>query len=271
MQEAGASALTMEGSLRERYEAVQKRVADAARRSGRRPEQIKLVVVTKSATIEQIRELIALGQQDFGENRVQQLMQRTAQIDEHCARLRELRGSAPDVRWHMIGSVQRNKVRKMVELVRLIHSVDSLRLAEEIHVQSARRPQPMDVLIEVNVSGEISKHGITAAAVRHVVQQMDTMVNLRTRGLMVMAPLEGGLDAARETFRRGAELFHDVRGALGTGIGVGSGPGEAFDLLSMGMSGDFELAIEAGANIVRVGSAVIGAPSVESTTEQETP
>jgi uncharacterized pyridoxal phosphate-containing UPF0001 family protein len=129
----------------------------------------------------------------------------------------------------------------------------------------------MDVLIEVNVSGEVSKHGITAAAVRHVVQQMDTMVNLRTRGLMVMAPLEGGLDAARETFRRGAELFHDVRGALGTGIGVGSGPGEAFDLLSMGMSGDFELAIEAGANIVRVGSAVIGAPSVESTTEQETP
>jgi len=148
--------------------------------------------------------------------------------------------------------------------------VDSLRLAEEIHVQSARRPQPMDVLLEVNVSGEISKHGITAAAVRHVVQQMDTMVNLRTRGLMVMAPLNGGLDAARETFRRGAELFQDVRGALGAGVGAGNGPGDAFDLLSMGMSGDFELAIEAGANIVRVGTAVIGVASTESTTGAET-
>jgi pyridoxal phosphate enzyme (YggS family) len=266
MQEAGERALTMEGSLRERYESVQARVANAARRSGRRPEQVKLVVVTKAATIEQIRELIALGHQDFGENRVQQLVQRTAQIDEHCARLRELRGSAPEIRWHMIGSVQRNKVRKMVELVRLVHSVDSLRLAEEIHVQAARRLQPMDVLIEVNVSGEISKHGITGAAVRHVVQQMDTMVNIRTRGLMVMAPLEGGLDAARETFRRGAELFHDVRGALGAGVGAGGGPGDAFDLLSMGMSGDFEAAIEAGANLVRVGSAVIGASSSESDT-----
>jgi uncharacterized pyridoxal phosphate-containing UPF0001 family protein len=120
----------------------------------------------------------------------------------------------------------------------------------------------------VNVSGEISKHGITAAAVRHVVQQMDTMVNLRTRGLMVMAPLEGGLDAARETFRRGAELFHDVRVALGSGVG-GGGLGDSFDLLSMGMSGDFELAIEAGANIVRVGSAVIGVPSTEAATGVE--
>jgi pyridoxal phosphate enzyme (YggS family) len=244
-------------------------VADAARRSGRRAEQVKLVVVTKSATIEQIRELISLGHQDFGENRVQQLMQRTAQIDEHCTRLRELRGSAPDIRWHMVGSVQRNKVKTMVELVRLVHSVDSLRLAEEIHVQSARRSQPMDVLIEVNVSGELSKHGITAAAVRHVVQQMDTMVNLRTRGLMVMAPLEGGLDAARETFRRGAELFHDVRVALGSGVSGGGGLGDSFDLLSMGMSGDFELAIEAGANIVRVGSAVIGVPSTEAATGVE--
>ena len=250
MQEATAHTGTMNGTLRERYDAVNARIAAAAVRSGRKPEQIMVVVVTKSATIEQIRELISFGHQDFGENRVQQLIQRSAQIDEHLVRLRELRGSAPEVRWHMIGSVQRNKVRKTVDLARLIQSVDSLRLAEEIHVQAARREQPIDVLLEVNVSGEISKHGITGAAVRHVVQQLDTMVNLRVRGLMCMAPLEGGAVEARKTFDRAFELFTDVRQS-------GQG-GKTFDLLSMGMSADFEAAIEAGANIVRIGSAIIG-------------
>lgn len=211
MQDAIARVETMDGTLKERYDEVKQRIAAAAVRSGRKPEQIMLVVVSKSATIEQIRELISLGQQDFGENRVQQLIQRVAQIDEHLVRLRELRGQAPEVRWHMIGTIQRNKVRKAVELSRLIQSVDSLRLAEEIHVQAARREQPIDILLEVNVSGEISKHGITGAAVRHVVQQLDTMVNIRVRGLMCMAPLVGGSTAARQTFDRGFELFTDVR------------------------------------------------------------
>jgi len=135
MQEANAKVVTMDGTLRERYDSVKRRIADAALRSGRKGEHVMLVVVTKAASIEQIRELISFGQQDFGENRVQNLTQVVAQIDEHLVRLRELRGLAPEVRWHMIGSVQRNKVRKMVETARLIHSVDSLRLAEEIHIQ----------------------------------------------------------------------------------------------------------------------------------------
>ncbi len=248
-----------EGTLKERYDAVKQRIAIAAIAAGRKPEHIMLVVVTKTATPEQIRELISFGHQDFGEGRVQQLTQRAAQIEEHLVRLREMRAQTPLVRWHMIGSIQRNKVRKAVELARLIHSVDSLRLAEEIHVQAARREQPIDVLLEVNVSGEISKHGITGAAVRHVVQQLDTMVNLRVRGLMCMAPLEGAVGDARKTFDRGYELFCDVRQ---TGIA-----GKTFDLLSMGMSGDFEDAIAAGANIVRVGSAVIGAGQPESAPE----
>lgn len=250
MQEAGARVVTMDGTLQERYDEVKQRIAAAALRSGRKPEHIMLVVVTKSATIEQIRELISFGQQDFGENRIQQLIQRAAQIDEHLVRLRELRGSALEVRWHMIGTIQRNKVRKAVELARLIQSVDSLRLAEEIHIQAARREQPIDVLLEVNVSGEVSKHGITGAAVRHVVQQLDTMANLRVRGLMCMAPLVGGATAARQAFDRGHELFTDVRQS-------GQG-GKTFDLLSMGMSNDFEEAIAAGANIVRIGTAIIG-------------
>jgi len=261
MQEANAKVVTMDGTLRERYDSVKRRIADAALRVGRKPEHVMLVVVTKAASIEQIRELISFGQQDFGENRVQNLTQVAAQIDEHLVRLRELRGLAPEVRWHMIGSVQRNKVRKMVDLARLIHSVDSLRLAEEIHIQAARRDQPIDVLLEINVSGEISKHGITAAAVRHVVQQLDTMVNLRVRGLMTMAPLVGGVTAARQTFDRAFEVFTDIR--------QGGQGGKSFDLLSMGMSGDFEESIAAGANIVRVGSAIIGATDADSALEAD--
>ncbi|MSR44353.1 MAG: YggS family pyridoxal phosphate-dependent enzyme [Phycisphaerales bacterium] len=263
MQEAVASVEPMDLTLRERYDAIRQRIATAAIRAGRKPEHIMLVVVTKSATPEQIRELISYGHQDFGESRVQQLIQRAAQIDEYLIRLRELRGSATEIRWHMIGSIQRNKVRKAVELSRLIHSVDSLRLAEEIHIQSARREQPIDVLLEVNVAGEASKHGITGAAVRHVVAQLDTMVNLRVRGLMCMAPLVGGAAVASQTFERAAELFRELRQS-----GVG---GSCFDLLSMGMSGDFEQAIAAGANIVRVGSAIIGASDIDASPESGLP
>lgn len=255
MQEADAPSVMSHATLKDRYEEVKSRIARAAIRAGRVPEHIVLVVVTKSASIEQVRELVSLGHQDFGESRQPQLLQRAAQLDEHLARLRELRGSAPDIRWHMIGSLQRNKVRKVIEIAKLIHSVDSLRLAEEIHVQGARHEQPVDILLEVNVSGEISKHGITPAAVRHVVAQLDTMVNIRVRGLMCMAPLEGGRDEARRVFARCRELFIDTRES--------AADSSAFDLLSMGMSGDFEEAIECGANIVRVGSAVIGPGSGE--------
>ncbi|MSR29770.1 MAG: YggS family pyridoxal phosphate-dependent enzyme [Phycisphaerales bacterium] len=241
------------GTLKGRYESVKERIAAAARRAGRKPEHIVLVVVTKTASPEQVREIVSLGHRDLGESRVQQMVQRTAQMDEYLARLRELRGEAPEVRWHLIGSIQRNKVRKAIELSRLIHSVDSLRLAEEIHIQAARRSAPVDMLVEVNVSGETNKHGITLAAVRHVIRQLDTMVNIRVRGLMCMAPLGGGRDEARRVFARCYDLFDEIKSS---GIG-----GEGFDLLSMGMSGDFEEAVECGANVVRVGTAIIGAPA----------
>lgn len=255
-------------SLRERWESVRSRIADAARLSGRSPQSVMLVVVSKSASLEQIRELVQLGQVDFGENRVQQLMQRAPVIDEFVARRRELGGAsaaapgAVQVRWHMIGALQRNKVRKCIDLARLIHSVDNLRLAEEIQASALRREnrdpkrapiEPVEVLIEVNVAGEKSKQGAAPAAVRHLIAQVDTMVNLRVRGLMCMAPLEGGPDAARLTFDRCRELYDDVRRS-------GAG-GARFDILSMGMSGDFEQAIACGANLVRVGSAVFGAPA----------
>jgi len=235
-------------ALRERWTDVKQRIAAAAMRSG---------------SIDQIRELVNMGQVDLGENRVQQLVQRAATISEWVGRPREIDPKSPQppmVRWHMIGSLQRNKARKCMEVARLIHGVDSLRLAEELQAAAVRRESPMEVLVEVNVSGEASKKGIAPPAVRHMLDQMDTMMNLKVRGLMCMAPLDGGLDAARRTFERCSEIFHECQRS-------GAG-GDRFDILSMGMSGDFEVAIECGANLVRVGSAVIGPPLVEELSEE---
>ena len=248
-------------ALRDRWNVVRQRVEAAAKQSDRKPSEVLLVVVTKSGSIDQIRELVNLGQIDLAENRVQQLVQRSATTGEWLQRRKEMDPKAvvPLVRWHMIGSLQRNKVRKCMEVARLIHGVDSLRLAEEMQAAAVRRETPMEVLIEVNVSGEATKQGIASPAVKHLLDQMDTMSNLKVRGLMCMAPLAGGADAARQTFSRCREVFDDCRR-------VGSG-GDRFDILSMGMSSDFEIAIECGANLVRVGSAVIGPPQVEEPAE----
>jgi len=259
-------------TLRERYDDVRARVAAAAERSGRRAGDIMLVAVTKYASIEEIRELVSFGHIDLGENRVQQMVQRAAMIDEFNARRRERGASAgdvPPVRWHMIGSLQRNKVRAAIEVSKLIHSVDSLRLAEELQEHAEERSHgpggehmpPVDVLVEVNVAGERSKHGVAPAAARHLVDMIDTMVALRPRGLMCMAPNTGSLDDARRTFTRCKELFDEIR-AIQSG-------GERFDILSMGMSGDYEVAIECGANLVRVGSAIFGDPKLGMEEQEE--
>ena len=244
-------------SLKKRYESVRERIAAAATSHGRRPQDIVLTVVTKHASIDQIRELIELGQVDFAENRVQALIQRVAQIDEFLQRHRQLSSSRavniPDkLRWHMVGHLQRNKVRKVLDIVRLIHSVDSLRLVEEIQTAAGRREEPVEVLIQVNTSGEKTKSGVAPAAARHLIDQIDTMLSIRPRGLMCMAPLVEDPEQARPAFERCSDLFDDIHRA-------GAG-GEQFDILSMGMSNDFEAAIDCGANIVRIGSAIFGAP-----------
>jgi len=262
------SAAQGEVSLKERYESVRHRMAEAARRSGRNASDIVLVAVTKFAAIDDIRKLIELGHVDFGENRVQTLIQRAAQIDEFLQRHRELggrhdpRGPLPRaVRWHMIGHLQRNKVRKVVPLVRLIHSVDSLRLAEEIQPAAAKLAEPMEVLVEVNVTGEKSKHGIAPAAVKHLIDQIDTMLSLRVRGLMCMGPLSDDPPASRGPFEFCRELFEDIRRT--------SAAGDRFDILSMGMSNDFEVAIECGANIVRIGTAIFGQSQEQETASDD--
>lgn len=245
-------------SLRSRYESVRARIEAAAARRGHRRREIILVAVTTYASIDQIRQLIALGQVDLAETRAPALAQHAAQIEEFLQRHRELpsarREDLPErVRWHMIGSLPRNKVRKLLGVTRLIHSVDSLRLAEEIQASAAARlEEPVEVLVQVNASGEKHHPGIAPAATRHLIEQIDTMFNLRIRGLMCAARSEGGPDRSRPIFQRCGELFQEIRRS--------SNRADRFDILSMGTSDDFELAIECGANVVRVGRAIFGNP-----------
>ncbi|MDX2115222.1 MAG: YggS family pyridoxal phosphate-dependent enzyme [Planctomycetota bacterium] len=280
---AGGSGDTIES----RYAAVCQRVADAARHAGRSPGEVILVAVTKNADPEQIRALLAIGHRDFGENRAQVLVQHAAIVEEYLARQKLVPSTrrvhpteraeglfapnAPDlapspalpsgkdgVRWHMIGHLQRNKARKVVEFVRLVHSVDSLRLAEELQTIAVKRDHPIEVLLQVNCSGESQKHGCHPSAAVPLAEQIATMVNVRLRGLMTMAAAEDSPDQARRTFARCRELFDDM-------ARLNFGEYAPFNILSMGMSNDFEAAIAEGANIVRVGSAIFGdvAPGVE--------
>ncbi|MCK4872843.1 MAG: YggS family pyridoxal phosphate-dependent enzyme [Phycisphaerales bacterium] len=242
-------------TLEERYHDVKARIAHAAERALAGPDSVILVAVTKYAEPEQIRKLVELGQIDFGENRVQTLIQRVAMIDEFVGRHRTLSTDRdvnvpPKVRWHMIGPLQRNKIRKVIDLVQLIHSIDTLRIAEDLQVAVMKQDEPVDVLIQVNASGERGKHGLTLPAALHVAELIDTMVHLRLRGIMTMAPYSENPEEARPTFERGRELFDEIKQA---GIG-----GKTFNILSMGMSGDYEVAIEEGANVVRIGSAIFG-------------
>ena len=248
--------------LRDAYADVNRRIAAAAEKSGRTRDDVVLVAVTKYATPDQIRSVVELGQMDLGENRVQQLTQRVPMLQEFLDRKRQLAGAAaktrdetPEkVRWHMIGSLQRNKVKQVAPHVELIHSVDSLRLAEELHNFAARTDAVIDVLVQVNPAHDPKKSGVIPPAVRHLVETIDTMVHLRPRGLMTMAPLTDDPaempDAARRAFSRTREIFEDVKNA-----GAGQ---DRFNVLSMGMSGDYEIAIEEGSNLVRVGSSLFG-------------
>ncbi|GAB5496170.1 MAG: YggS family pyridoxal phosphate-dependent enzyme [Phycisphaerales bacterium] len=238
-------------TLADRYNAVCQRVADAASRAGRDPNDIITVAVTKYAEMDQVRELVELGHRDFGENRVPQLVQRAAMIEEYIRRRAALgHNSSGSARWHMIGHLQRNKARKLADCARLVHSVDSLRLAEELQAVGLKYERPVDVLVQINISGEESKYGCPLPACEPLAEAMDSMAHLRVRGLMTMAPYTDNPEDSRIHFSRLRELFEDL---AQTGFGEGH-----FNILSMGMSNDFEVAIEEGANVIRVGSAIFG-------------
>ncbi|MBL1217543.1 MAG: YggS family pyridoxal phosphate-dependent enzyme [Planctomycetes bacterium] len=252
---AGRDQMLPYPGVRERYRDVCRRVAAAAEASGRTAKDVLVVAVTKFAQPEQIRQLIELGHADFGENRVQNLVKRIAPIEEFLERHRTLTSSKrvdlPErIRWHMIGHLQRNKVKKVLDLVTLVHSVDTLRLAEEIQEAAMRQDRVVDVLIQINSSLEKSKFGLALPAARHLAQLIGTMANIRLRGMMTMGPLTDDESLIRVCFERCSDCFVEIQTS-------GEG-GPAFNILSMGMTNDFELAIEYGANIVRIGSAIFG-------------
>jgi len=236
--------------LAENLARVTENIAEAARRVGRLPEEIQLVAVTKSVDLDVVRALLSLGQRHLGESRVQQLIQRAGILHEQESR-RVFVDDEPELAqpvWHMIGHLQRNKVKACLPLVEMIHSVDTLRLAEEIDAAGAKLGKRQDVLIQVNCSGEPQKMGMPVAAAEHVIDQVLTLPHLRIRGLMTMAPLVEDAEATRPVFERLYEVFLEIKKACRLG--------REFQHLSMGMSQDYEVAVECGATMVRVGTAL---------------
>ena len=242
-------------TIKDRYEKVQERIANAAKRAGRDSSDIHLVAVTKYASVDDVRQLVDLGHVDFGESRLQHFTQIAAQIAEYIDRRQEL--GEPDlatpVRWHFIGHLQRNKCRRVLPLTRMIHSVDSLRIAEEIQEIAGKKNLTIEVLLQANISRERQKTGIAPAAVGYLLEQIATMPNVIPRGMMCMAPESKDPEESRPIFQRCSELFEEMQ--------TNPHRGDAFNVLSMGMSSDFEIAVECGSNIVRVGSALFGVPA----------
>jgi pyridoxal phosphate enzyme (YggS family) len=237
--------------LAQKLSEVKERIAAAAAKARRDPAEVTLIAVTKYAAPEQIREIIQLGVGDLGESRVQQLLQRVPQINEfHQRLLQRGEGGPPRLRWHLIGHLQRNKVKQVLPLVSCIHSLDSLRLAEELDTQAAKTERKVPVMLQVNASEESQKHGVAVGAAVHLAEQIASMPNLQLVGLMTMAALNAEESAIRHTFARTREIFEEIRWNK---IG-----GAAFKHLSMGMTHDYQWAIQEGATMVRIGSALFG-------------
>ncbi len=234
--------------ISERIRCVKDTISSACARVGREVSEVKLVVVTKSATIDAIKEVIRLGFVNLGENRVQQLKKVSAQIDEFLERGNSDSALPKKVNWHMVGHLQRNKVRQVLPIASLIHSVDTLRLAEEINSSAAKLNLCPEILMQVNTSNEPQKYGVPAGATTHLAEQIETLPNLKLIGLMTMAPLTHNKDVIRACFVRSRELFVELRGEKIVG--------RQFTELSMGMSSDYEVAVEEGATILRIGSAI---------------
>lgn len=234
--------------ISERIKRVQDTIGSACARANRDPQEIKLVVVTKSATFDAIKEVIQLGFTELGENRVQQLKKVAAQVTEFLEPGDGGAKPVEGVHWHMIGHLQRNKVRQVLPIASLIHSVDTLRLAEEINAAATKLNLRPKVLLQVNTSHEPQKYGVPVGATTHLAEQMETLPNLQLVGLMTMAPLTRDKHAIQSCFVRARELFVEMRGEKIVG--------PQFTELSMGMSSDYEVAIEEGATILRIGSAI---------------
>ncbi len=225
-------------SIGENIKYIQQLKAQAAERSGRSGDDVLLVAVTKLHSAEEINEAIDCGITDIGENKVQEIMDKYEKVKP--------------VRWHLIGHLQTNKVKYIIDKVSMIHSVDSLHLAKEIDKRAAQHGLVMDILIQVNSAMEESKFGITTDQTGDMIHDiLQQCPNVRIRGLMCIAPFEDNPDDARVYFAEVKKLFDTYKNI--------ENPNLDFKYLSMGMSNDFEVAIEEGSNLIRVGTSIFGA------------
>ena len=216
---------------------VQKKINDACTRVGRKSEEVTLIAVSKTKPIELIEAAMRSGQQAFGENKVQELAAKYEQLPQ-------------TLQWHMIGHLQRNKVKYIVDKVALIHSVDSLKLAETISKEALKRNVCVPILIEVNVACEESKFGTTCEESISLIEAIAKLPNITIKGLMTIAPFVTNPEENRLVFRKLKQLSVDIKGKNINNVSI--------DILSMGMTGDYEVAIEEGATMVRVGTGIFG-------------
>lgn len=226
-------------SLRERVQAVQQRIQHAAESVGRDPKGITLVAITKTVPVDRIREVLDLGVTHIGENRVQEAESKVTELRSCCAS------------WHLVGHLQSNKINKALPLFDMIQSIDSRRLAAAIQHRAERdNIAEVPCLVQVNVAGESSKHGVPLESAIEAIREMARHDRLRIRGLMTIAPYTSDPESVRPVFRQLRLLADRISDARINGVSM--------DTLSMGMSGDFEVAIQEGATMVRLGSVLFG-------------
>jgi hypothetical protein len=228
----------MNTDISENLAEVQRRIREACVRSGRSEDDVTLIAVSKTKPLEDLQTAYAAGSRNFGENKVQEIVLKAPQMPQ-------------DTRFHMIGHLQRNKVRQVLPLVKLIHSVDSLRLAEQIEADAAKAGLDIDILLEVNVAGEESKFGLAPEEVEETARRISSLSHVHIRGLMTIAPFVDDPEDNREIFKKLYQLAVDIRSKNIDNIDM--------SVLSMGMTGDYEVAVEEGATMIRVGTGIFGA------------
>ena len=224
--------------ITENLEQVRKNIDEACRMAGRDPKEVTLIAVSKTKPVSMLKEAYDAGARCFGENKVQEIMDKHPQLPE-------------DIQWHMIGHLQRNKVKYIVDKVSMIHSVDSLRLAQTIEQEAAKHNVCVPVLLEVNVAQEESKFGVHTDEVLPLIEKISRFPHVRIQGLMTIAPFVQNSEENRTIFRTLQKLSVDIMQKNIDNVNV--------SILSMGMTNDYEVAIEEGATMVRVGTGIFGA------------
>lgn len=222
---------------------IRQRVYSACLKLNKNPEEIKIVAVSKGRSVGQIEEVIGCGILEIGENKVQEALLK-------YNRLQTLNSILPAVKWHMVGHLQTNKVKEAVKVFDLIHSVDSLRLAQEINKQAAKVNKVQNILLEVKTSSEATKFGLPPKEATSILKELSVFNNIKVLGLMTIAPIVDNPESARPYFRKLRQLQDEFSNFRISNL--------EFSILSMGMTDDFEIAIEEGANIVRIGRAIFG-------------